>query len=195
MKKGYILSFILGVVITASIVGVYAINASQIDYRETKVDQALDDVYSKLGTKMAIASFGTPLYAGSQGSRIANRTATIQNVSKGKYIVIDRKGIAWNSTSTTYETANTANFTSSANEENLKCGSKNCVIQKVAQYKNRFKPTDKPTSGYIYNSMYTYVYFVEMKEDTDTISAYINEGDYPTNSEFESLIALPIIED
>ncbi len=48
MKKGYILSFILGIVITVSIgIGVYAISADQITYDDTTVDLALDDLYTK----------------------------------------------------------------------------------------------------------------------------------------------------
>ena len=46
MKKN-ILFMIFGMAIMAAItIGVYAINASEIDYRNTKVDQALDTLYT-----------------------------------------------------------------------------------------------------------------------------------------------------
>ena len=44
--KSRIFSFILGLIVMAGIAGVYAINASEIDYRDTKLDQALDDLYN-----------------------------------------------------------------------------------------------------------------------------------------------------
>ena len=48
MKKGYIISFILGLIVMAGI-GVYAINANQINYKSTTVDQALDNLYQRTG--------------------------------------------------------------------------------------------------------------------------------------------------
>ena len=47
MKKGYIISFILGLIIMAGI-GVYAITASEVDYKDTTVSDALDDLYDKV---------------------------------------------------------------------------------------------------------------------------------------------------
>ena len=48
MKKGYILSFILGIVLCGTVVVIADnLNASEIDYRDTKVDQALDTLYQR----------------------------------------------------------------------------------------------------------------------------------------------------
>lgn len=47
MKK-IILGFVLGLMTATGLIGiVYALNASDIDYKETKVDQALDNLYTK----------------------------------------------------------------------------------------------------------------------------------------------------
>lgn len=46
MRKGYIISFALGL-ITATVVGVYAINSNEVTYKETTVDNALNDLYTK----------------------------------------------------------------------------------------------------------------------------------------------------
>ncbi len=51
MKKIFrnpICMFILGLIVMASIVGVYAINSSDVVYKGTKVDQALDTLYENI---------------------------------------------------------------------------------------------------------------------------------------------------
>ncbi len=68
MKKNLLL-IILGIVIGASI-GVYAISANEVDYRDTKVDQALDTLYTNQNN--LISKFATQVY---------NLTATSYNSS------------------------------------------------------------------------------------------------------------------
>ena len=46
MKKGYVISFLLGLIVMTCI-GVYAINASEITYKESNVEDALDTLYGK----------------------------------------------------------------------------------------------------------------------------------------------------
>ena len=49
--KNPMFMFIMGVVVTVSIgIGVYAINASEISYGNTTVDDTLDDLYDKAGS-------------------------------------------------------------------------------------------------------------------------------------------------
>ena len=84
MKKN-ILFMIFGMAIMAAItIGVYAINASEIDYRNTKVDQALDALYTGLENKGInfnnIVSNTLPL-----NERIVDTTISA-NLTRGKYI-------------------------------------------------------------------------------------------------------------
>ncbi len=50
MKRGYIISFLLGFLLV-SIVSVYAINTSDIIYKDTTVDEEIEDLYSKATIK------------------------------------------------------------------------------------------------------------------------------------------------
>lgn len=45
--KNNIFGFIIGVALCASIIGVYALNASEIEYKEATVESALDDLYQR----------------------------------------------------------------------------------------------------------------------------------------------------
>ena len=46
MKKGYIISFILGIII-ASAISVYALEANEIEHNNNTLDTVLDDLYDK----------------------------------------------------------------------------------------------------------------------------------------------------
>ncbi len=80
MKKN-ILFIVLGIIIGTGI-GVYAINASDIDYRDTKVDQALDYLYNHiegtLGQTYSSTNYGH--------ERTITKSTTIENLPSGKYI-------------------------------------------------------------------------------------------------------------
>ena len=45
-KKGYIISFILGTII-ASVISVYALSSNEIEYNDTTLDTALDNLYNE----------------------------------------------------------------------------------------------------------------------------------------------------
>ena len=86
MKK-YIFGLLSGIVI-ASVLNVYATiyyDASQINYKNTTLDHAIDDLYDRADRDI---SFGNVSIASSGGEKLATgvRTATL-NINKGKYLV------------------------------------------------------------------------------------------------------------
>lgn len=190
-----VIAFVLGLIISG--IGVYAItiNSTQIVYvdgnnNETTVKAALDNVYNNLDTKMMLNTFGTTQYASSQGDRIANRTAT-KEITKGKYIVVDNKAYNWMAENATWPAEQGSNITNTR-YNNLSCTSGNCVINHIGRYYNRVLPSTKYLNLYHQIASFTYVYYVEIKENTDTISAYVNDGANSSLSQTETLIIIPI---
>ncbi len=84
--KNPIFTFIIGLAL-ATVVGVYAINANEITYSDTTVDQALNTVYSSLNNKIVLNTFGTAEYNASYGKRLASRDTTL-TLDAGKYIIL-----------------------------------------------------------------------------------------------------------
>lgn len=185
---------ILAIVITAVVcttIGVIAgnINANQVTYTKDNTDisvsSALDNLYSNLETKMAINAFGNALISSSYGDRIANRT-TSQQLNKGKYIVIDYKGFDYSAPG--YPTS--ATHVNWIGYRTLKCSSNNCTLNLLADYMHSIKASlnNDHVVGYID------VYFLEVVDDSDTISAYINDGAIGSDAQYESIIVIPINE-
>ena len=61
MKRGYIISFLLGFLLV-SIVSVYAVSTSDIIYKDTTVDEEIEELYSKMylkGSLSAVNNTGT----------------------------------------------------------------------------------------------------------------------------------------
>ena len=194
--KNPIFTFIIGAIIFSSItaIAVTQINANQVSYtdsnnREIKLDKALDEVYANLGTKMAINTFGTALINSSYGDRIANRTAS-QQLPKGKYIVVDLKGINFQSN---VHPTNVGEAPSDINYKNLSCSNSNsCVISLITSYYGLIRATELSNSYYDHNVYFAYVYYVEVVDNTTTISSYINDGVTTFNPEYDTIIAIPI---
>ena len=197
--KNPIFTFIIGAIIFSSItaIAVTQINANQVSYtdsnnREIKLDKALDEVYANLDTKKVLNSFGTTQYATSQGSKIAPRNVSLQ-LTKGKYIVFDYKGHNWRTTATTYQSTFGAIENASTSYKNLACESNSCIINDISGYANMIMPA-KDSSNY-YNQLIVeaFVYYVEIKEVIDTLSASENAGGADNYmSQFDTLIAIPI---
>ncbi len=82
MKKNILFMFI-GMFIMACIsIGVYAINAGEIDYKNTNVESALDDLYTKQ-EKYDNLSFN--LYADSRSTNRLGRAIIVTENFKDKY--------------------------------------------------------------------------------------------------------------
>ena len=191
--KNPILMFILGFMIASSI-GAYAtikMQASEVKYKNQNVETALNYVYANLDTKKILNSFGSPIYATSQGERIKPRTVTMQ-IPKGKYIVFDYKGHNWRINTTTYPSDYNPNPNNSG-YKNLACESNNCVINNLSSYYNRVLPAADASNYYNQMLAQAFIYFVEIKEDTDTLSASENDASNASiYSQFDTLIAIPI---
>ena len=107
--KNPIFTFVLGLVMMASIsYCVYALNATSIDYKNDKnVSQALDDLYGIANGPLINRLALTATTADSYGVRISSKTATLNNLSSGTYIVYGTTSHTLNST--TKQTSGTMN--------------------------------------------------------------------------------------
>lgn len=191
--KNPILMFILGFMIASSI-GAYAtikMQASEVKYKNQNVETALNYVYANLDTKKILNSFGSPIYATSQGERIKPRTVTMQ-IPKGKYIVFDYKGHNWRVNTTTYPSGyGTTSINNSY--KNLACESNNCIINNLTGYWNRIMPSLDSSNYYNQIVVESFAYYVEITEDTDTLSAREDDGSpASTMSQFDTIVAIPI---
>lgn len=199
MKKTIITVIITAVIcINGTALAVSGINANQVSYtdinnQETTVNLALDNLYNNLDSRIIMNTFGEAQYATSYGDRIANRTATI-NLNKGKYLLIDTKAFDFYATGTNYPSAYENANNSGLNYKNLSCSSSNCTINYLGGYYNRVRSSSSSNLGYQHVVGFTITYYVEIKENNDTISAYINDGVTTYNGEYETLIAIPINE-
>lgn len=198
--KNSMFTFILGAIIFSTItaLAISGINANQITYTDknntdTTVNLALDKLYNNLDSRIIMNTFGEAQYATSYGDRIANRTATI-NLNKGKYLLIDTKAFDFYHTDTIYPSAYENTNNSGLNYKNLSCSSSNCTINYLGGYYNRVRSSSSSDLGYQHVVGFTITYYVEIKENNDTISAYINDGVTTYNGEYETLIAIPINE-
>ena len=188
MKKTILTIIITAIIcISVSVYATISLTANQVSYtdsnnNEVRLDQALDNIYQSIDSKLIIDSFGTATYQSSQGtpktSRIINKS-----INKGKYIVAVTTGEGWND-SGAYSASEGV-----TPRDILSCSSNNCVKTKLSGYSNAPKATDPITSDYrLIIGCITYVYYVEIKNDTDTLSAHANAArDYYTGAQFVSM--------
>lgn len=113
--KNNIFGFIIGVVSCTAIVGVYAITASEVTYKETTVDSALDGLYEEVNKDLIDRIDLTSNFVYSVGYRTGPKTVSI-NVDSGSYIIVFTSGYGWNSGSWTPTIANTIEETMSNNK-------------------------------------------------------------------------------
>ncbi len=95
MKK-IILSFVLGLITATSLIGiVYAINASDIDYKDTKVDQALDNLYTEVSKDLIDRLDLTTGFQTSYGYRTGNGRSVSVDLTKGDYLLVFSRDFSW----------------------------------------------------------------------------------------------------
>ena len=189
--------FILGAIIFSSItaIAITGINAREVSYtdssnNETNVKSALDNVYANLNTKMALNSFGTPIYNTNQGD-MQTRTSSI-TLNRGKYLIIKATALG-SYTSTTSSQQTITNMTNTPGA--ISC-TNNCVIRNIFSYNNKVTSSGKYDSAiYTFTNNIQHLFYVEIVEDQTTVS-----GSYTVNTTstqatvYVNMIAVPINE-
>ena len=95
MKKK-VLSFVLGLITATSLIGiVYALNASDIDYKDTKVDQALDNLYTEVNKDLIDRLDLTTGFQTSYGYRTGNGRSVAVDLTKGDYLLVFSRDLSW----------------------------------------------------------------------------------------------------
>ena len=181
MKK-IIKSRIFLVIITAIICitgTAYAINASSIDYNDTTVAGALDDLYTNLDTKIMLNTFDTALYDASYGVISASRTASL-TLDTGKYIVYVSGTISGGGNGNSY-TDTTLNITSD----------KECNKAFLSGKYVRAAGTASPNYG-VYTA-YS-IYLVEILNDDTTLIFNYEATGHTAHAQTALISAIPINE-
>ncbi len=175
MKKVFnnsMFMFVLGILVTVCFgIGVYAINASEIDYRDTKVDQALDYLYTEANSPIIDKvdfSYDKNYY---MGNRTAGITKTV-SVNAGNYIVSVVNSHAWAVDSSYNFNGNIdSNASSWINATNGNCELINgYYVEPTATVKT---DATKYVSQYTYSNLYKCHF-----NQSGTISFTTNDGTY-----------------
>ena len=196
--KNSLFTFILGGIIFSSIsvLAVTALNASQISYtdyqnNETTVEAALDNVYSKLNSKIALNTFGTATHTISHGNVISTRTATL-TLNKGKYLLYKNSVVGYHTNSTTdYPNVDTLSNISNS----ISC-TNNCVKENIFSLADRIRSTGTigSTNYYTITSGNYHLFYVEVVEDGTEISGTSTGGGSNSNVQSVDIVAVPINE-
>ena len=187
--RSRIFIFILGMFVMAGIgYSVYALNASQIEYNNTNVESALDNIYSNLNSKILLSTFGTPKYAVSGGDQVSSRTVTLNNLAKGKYLIVKTISSAYASTANPDEISAELSLGGTGL---LVCASSNCTSRVIGGYESRKQASTPITGSYKENNYVAYsLIYVEIKENTDSISYTMSDA---TNNKAVRTIGLGAI--
>ena len=158
--KTNILSFILGAIIFMGI-GVYAgtrISADQIEYKDTTVDLALNDLYTLATSPFSYTAI-TP--NSSQGERIATRNTSV-TLNKGKYILVTG-GVQNSFQSSAINTVGNAIYAT------ISCD--NCEYQLISSRQVTSSPSQTYNGNYMTIGSHFRIYYVEISEDNTVVSA------------------------
>lgn len=180
MKKSLVFKilYLFLVLIVVAGASVFATNyylASQIQYTDTKsVEEALNELYS-----IKQLSFGEAIHSETL-SNLPSTTRTQElNITKGKYLVIVLDDAAW------YE-SNV--YSISQPTLNISSKSTNAILNII--YKSGYSHTN---NGNICLTTAMNIYYVEIKDDTDTLSYSYNFGaSAGTEPKQVSLHAIPL---
>ena len=155
-----VLAFILGLIIAGSI-GVYAvikIQADEVGYQNTTVDQALNDLYTLATSPLSYTAI-TP--NSSQGERIATRNTSV-TLNKGKYILVT--GGVQNSFQ-----SSAINTVGNASNAIISCN--NCEYQLISSRQVTSSPSQTYNGNYMTIGSHFRIYYVEVSEDNTVVSA------------------------
>ena len=193
MKKilnSKIFIFLLGFVI-ASAIGVYAINAGEIDYKNTNVESALDTLYTNANKDL---TFGNIQVSRSMGHMLAlgDRTVDI-SLDKGKYLVT----LIWNAA---YDSNNTDDrngiHTIEYCTNKLSC-TNNCNINSLGGQRSLASPENSNSANkYKISGVLTCEYYVNVDTDNTILTGIENmwsHGEASENVENLMISAIPVI--
>lgn len=167
VKKNYklIIGTIIGIILISGI-SVYATSqylASQVTYRDGKtVEEALNELYNKGNADINKDNI---YFSENYGSNTASKTTSL-NLTKGKYIVFISFGQSW-----LMETI-PSNYNTTIDESDLieiSSQSNNCNIVALKGFK-RAQSGSKEGSIYTIDRLCTRTYYIDVKEDSDTIT-------------------------
>ena len=181
MKKNIVFFMLVAIMFTS--IGVYAgtrISAADIDYNDTTVEAAINDLYLEAYKNI---TFATSLYNQSQGEKIANRSTSL-TLSNGDYIVIALSNFG--------SAATSKNTSVAASTQTISCNN-GCTKQKIAgrDYKGFAKDMINSTS-YLNGHLDISVFYVKVNSASDTITSVSSNANY-SNTKLGETVALQAI--
>lgn len=93
--KNNIFGFIIGVVLCTAIIGVYAITASEVTYKETTVDNALNNLYTEVNKNLIDKMDLTANFQTSYGYRTGNGRSVAVDLTEGDYLLVFSRDLSW----------------------------------------------------------------------------------------------------
>lgn len=177
-----IITFIIGVILTASI-SVYAAikyQASEIEYNNTPLNEVLNDLYDKADNNF---SFGSASYVEELTTVNNNQNEQNTKLNKGKYIISFVR-------TRSYVRNGTNEWTRNSDYE-LLCKNNNCSITELSNREYSKTGTTATTAGNITIICANNLYYVDVLEDNEII--YVNYTESTTNTNFPDVITMHII--
>ena len=162
-------------------IGVVAgnINASEVDYKNTKLDAAIDDLYNNLNTKIALNTFGTAEYDASYGVRSNSRTTSL-TLDSGKYIIYVFGSISGGGNGNLYSDAT----------QNITCSSECSKTKLSGKY---VRASGTATTNYGTYTAYS-IYYVDIINDSTTVTYVYEATSNNSNGQVALISAIPINE-
>ncbi len=187
MKK-YIIGLIFGIVLTlGGVVIAENLNASNIDYNDTTVEGALNDLYTEANkdilTKLNLSS-DKITFSESYGNRIPNRSTTL-NVAEGSYMIV----ASYHGSGGTTGTSVVANNTNSIV---LSSTAGTCIRLSGRKINSFITPFATANSGLHLVSSETVAVFTCKFNSSDTLTVSSNES-VPESDYHESHIMVQAI--
>ena len=190
------IGIIIGVILGGTVVYAGTIIAIDVDYDNThsqlkdsnnqdvdNVQDAIDVLYNKANRDII---YGNPLFNASFGDQLSSRTAELE-LNKGSYIVMAIAVLANHAVSVEEQVSVKDNAFS------VLCSSNNCNVVKIDGNKTSGTASTAHNDSYVALSTRSYLYNVNINENTDTLRFTQNTfGDRTFNRADVHLLAVPI---
>ena len=164
MKKNILLVLLGMVIMAGTMVIADTLNASEIDYKETNVGQALDSLYTRAFKTYTVSDV---IYSSNQGNGESSKTTSV-TLDKGKYLIYTASVLGWPATGTVSNDREATGIP-------LTCSDCNPTLIygwiNESHSTNIYAITQAGTNLYSATSLVSRIYYVEILEDDTVVTA------------------------
>ena len=165
---------------------------TNINFNVSSAKNALDSIYRSLNNRIAINSFGTPVYKDMVGSANSNIKSVFNNVSSGKYLLVQTDNESYVVT-TAGSTVNDGGSIYS-NNSRVVCTTGTCAVAQISGMHNYSGASSAYKGYYVHGRTVSQLFVVDVETNGTTITVN-NEIQENVTGASENLIAvlIPII--